>query len=352
METRVRHLWIAFGAILPLTCLLASAADSPSGPAGVVAEINGVKITLNELEQKRPGALFQARNNYYETIRKAIDEYTDDVLLEQQARKENLTVPQLLDLHVNQAAGKDPSEETIRVFYDSADTTEPYEKVRVQILDALRQRRVAKAKTAYLQSLRKSATIAVVMAPPRAPIAALATPPRGPANARVTLTEYADYECPYCQQIQPTIEKLETEFKGRLAFVYKDFPLPSHPNAQKAAEATRCADAQGKFWEYHDLLESSKKLDVASLKTHARQLKLDAAAFDACLDNGQKAEAVKAQATEAQALGVQGTPTFFINGRYFSGALSYERLRAGILEELGTAEGQPRGAANNEASRR
>lgn len=351
MQTRVRHLWIAIGAILPITCLVVSAADSPSVSGGVVAEINGVKVTLAELEQKRPGALFQARSNYYETIRRAVEEYADDVLLEQQARKENVTVAQLLERHVNQVAGKDPSEETLRVFYESADTTEPYEKVRVQIIDALRQRRLTKAKTAYMQSLRQGAKIAVVMAPPRAPISASATPARGPADARVVLTEYADYECPYCQQIQPTIEKLEAEFKGRMAFVYKDFPLPSHPNAQKAAEASRCADAQGKYWAYHDLLESSKQLDVPSLKTHARKLGLDGAAFDACLDNGQKVDAVKAHAAEAQSLGVQGTPTFFINGRYFTGSLSYERIRATILEELGATEGQPKAAANNEAAR-
>lgn len=222
----------------------------------------------------------------------------------------------------------------------------------MQIIDALRQRRVAKAKTAYIQSVRKGAVIAIVMPAPRAPIAATVAPPRGPANARVTLTEFADYECPYCQQIQPTIERLETEFKGKLAFVYKDFPLPSHPNSAKAAEATRCAEAHGKYWEYHDLLESSKRLDMPSLKAHARQLGLDAPAFDRCLDGGQKAEAVKAQAAEAQALGLQGTPTFFVNGRYITGSLSYDRLRGIILEELAAAEKQPGAASQDAAARR
>ena len=117
MEPRNRHLWIAFGAILPITFFAAGAADSPSGGTGVVAEVNGARITLAELEQKRPAALYQARSNYYETIRRALEEYADDILLEQQARKENLTVPQLLDRHVNQAVAKDPSEETLRVFY-------------------------------------------------------------------------------------------------------------------------------------------------------------------------------------------------------------------------------------------
>jgi len=225
-------------------------------------------------------------------------------------------------------------------LYETADTTEPYDSVRIKIADAIRQKRVAKAKAAYLASIHSRATVAYLLAPPRAPISGENTTARGPANAPVALTEYADYECPFCQQVQPTVEKLEKEFKGKLAFIYKDYPLPMHANAQKAAEATRCAQAQGKYWEYHDLLSSQKQLDAATLKAHARQLKLDTGRFDTCLDAGETAEAVKAQAGEAQALGLQGTPTFFINGRYVTGSLTYERLRDVILEEL--AGGQPR----------
>src|SRR4029078_12864421 len=131
------------------------------------------------------------------------------------------------------------------------------------------------------------------------------TPTRGPQNARVILTEYADYECPYCQQVQPTLNKLEKQFKGKLAFAYKDFPLSMHPNAQKAAEATRCAQAQGKYWEYHDLLAANKQLEVPALKAQARQLKRDGERFDRCLDKGETEEAVKAHAAEAQSLGLQ-----------------------------------------------
>jgi len=332
----------AFAAILPAGFRLA-AAELPAGDVTAV-EINGVKVSLAELEQKRPAAMFQARSNYYEAARRTLEEYVDEFLLEQQARKENLTVPQLLERHVNSTIAKDPSEETLRVYFEGADTTESYESVRDKIIDALRQRRIAKAKTAYMQSLRSQATVAYRLDPPRAPISK-DTPARGPLNARVTLTEYADYECPYCQQIQPSVQKLEEEFKGKLAFVYKDYPLPMHPNAQKAAEASRCADAQGKYWEFHDLLSSGKNLDVPGLKVYARQLKLDTAGFERCLDKGEKADVVKASATEAQALGLQGTPTFFINGRYISGSLTYERLRGFVLEELGVSVSQAAAAA-------
>jgi protein-disulfide isomerase len=146
------------------------------------------------------------------------------------------------------------------------------------------------------------------------------------------LVEYADYECPYCQQMQPTLEKIEAEFKGKINFAYKDVPLPMHPNAPKAAEATHCAGAQGKYWEYHDLLVKNKKLEIPALKEAAHTLKLDGNAFDKCLDSGEKSEIIKEHLSEAQSLGINGTPSFLINGRFFSGSMSYEALR-GILEE-------------------
>lgn len=342
MRSRVVVLGAIWAAVLPMSVFAAD--QLPSGDT-IAVEVNGVKITLAEVEQKRAAAMFQARSNYYEAARRTLETYTDDYLLEQQAKKENLTVSELLERHVNATIAKDPSEETLRTYYEGADTTESYESVKTKIIEALREKRIAKAKTAYMDSIRKQATVIYRLAPPRAPISSQTTPPRGPANSRVTLTEYADYECPYCQQIQPALNRLEAEFKGKLAFVYKDYPLSMHPNAQKAAEASRCADAQGKYWEYHDLLVTGKQLDIPSLKSNARQLKLDGAAFDKCLDAGEKAEAVKAHAAEAQALGLQGTPTFFVNGRYITGNLSYERLRDFILEELGTPAAKPVEAA-------
>ena len=313
-------------------------ADMPWNGDSIALEINGVKFTLSEMERQRPAAMFQARSNYYEAARRSLEEYAQDYLLEQQARKEHLTVPELLERHVNNAIASDPGEETLRVYYETADTTESYESVRVK---AHRRHPAETHRQSKDRISRIDPTSSHRRDPPRAAARAHRADRRavrGPANPRVLLTEFADYECPYCQQVQPTIEKLEAEFKGKLAFTYKDFPLPMHPNAQKAAEASRCAQAQGKYWEFHDLLASTKQLELPALKAHARQLKLDASAFDKCLDTGDKAEVVKAQANEATALGLQGTPTFFINGRYISGALSYEHLRDVILEELSAGD--------------
>jgi protein-disulfide isomerase len=197
---------------------------------------------------------------------------------------------------------------------------------------------LAKAKNTYLQSLRAQAPMIIRLAPPSAPISMKDVPVRGPSSAAITLLEFADYECPYCQQIQPILERIEKEYKGKLAFAYKDYPLPMHPNAQKAAEAAHCAGSQSKYWEYHDAMLANRQLDLMSLKKYARDVKLDTAAFDTCLDSGQQAGTVKTNLTEAQALGLSGTPTLFVNNRYISGDLTYERLRSLIVEELSAIE--------------
>jgi protein-disulfide isomerase len=318
----------------------APGAEAPSDSAVVLVEGSGIKLTLKDLEDKRPAAMFQARTNYYETERKVIEELADQSLLDEQAKKEGVTVQELLERHVNAVIAKDPSDEALRVYFEGVDTTEPFESVRDKIVDALRQRRIAKAKAAYMQSLRAQNPMTIMLAPPRAPISMKDVAVRGGEGTVVTLLEFADFQCPYCQQIQPTLSKIEEEFKGKVSFAYKDFPLPMHPDAQKAAEASHCAGAQGKYWDYHDVLFANRQLDPPALKTYARDLKLDTKAFETCLDSGQMSGVVGTQNSEAQALGVQGTPTFYVNGRYVSGNVTYERLKSVITEELSALEAQ------------
>jgi len=317
------------------TLFAAETVDSTaSNNRAIVIEVDGAKFTAADVQRTKGAGLFQARNTLFEAEKRAADDFINDYLLERQAKKENLSVADLLKRHVDSVADKVPSEEALRVFYDGVDTTELFEAVREKIIDSIRQRRGAKAKTAYLQSLRSQAVISVRLSAPRVNIGLENTPLRGNTDAPVKVVEYADYECPYCQQIQPAIAKLEADFKGKIVFAYKDVPLPNHANAQKAAEATRCAAAQGKYWEFHDLLFASKQYDLAMLKEHARTLKLDGPAFGKCLDSGSTAELIKAHVAEAQAVALPGTPGFFVNGRFVSGAVDFDTLRRVVEEEL------------------
>jgi protein-disulfide isomerase len=339
-------------AVATLSVANAAPDDTPGSSKDVVlVEINGTTITQADLEKKNPSALFNARTSFYEAERQALDGFIQETVLQMEAKKEGLTVDQLIDKHVKTTIAPDPSEESLRVYYEGVQTTEPYEAVRGKILDAIRESRIAKAQTAYLQSLRGKYAIVLRLPPPRTTISMANVPIRGASNAPITLLEYADFECPYCQQIAPIISRLEVEYKGKIQFAYKDYPLGIHANAEKAAEAAHCAGAQGKYWEFHDLILSEKHPEPAALKGYARDLKLDAAAFDKCLETGGQADVVKTSQTEAKTMGLQGTPTFFVNGRYVSGNASYERLRAVIEEELSAAQAQNAGSAGKPAAR-
>src|SRR5262249_47989501 len=147
-----------------------------------------------------------------------------------------------------------PSDEALRAYYDGLDVQETFEQLKPKIIDVIKQRRIAKAKTAYMAQLKAASTVEIKMAQPRAQISLKNTPIKGNSGSQVVVVEYADYECPYCQQIEPALDKLAKDYAGKIAFAYKDVPLPMHANAQKAAEAAHCAGAQGKYWEYHDLL--------------------------------------------------------------------------------------------------
>lgn len=160
--------------------------------------------------------------------------------------------------------------------------------------------------------------------------------PRGDINAPVTIIEYSDFQCPFCGRAQPTVEQILKDYNGKVKLYYKQFPLTQiHPYSQKAAEASLLAAEQGKFWEYHDILFANQdKLDVTNLKQYAAQIGLDTAKFDSGLDSGSKAEQVSKDLQEGLTNGVQGTPTFFINGRVVSGAQPYSVFKQVIDEEL------------------
>lgn len=158
---------------------------------------------------------------------------------------------------------------------------------------------------------------------------------RGSFNAPVTLVEFSDFECPFCEKIFPTLNKLLSDYQGKVRLVYKYFPLSFHPNAQKAAEAAECASEQGKFWEYHDKLfaNQSSGFSVDKFKQWAKDLNLNVTQFNDCLDSGKYAQKIQADFQEGVQKGVNGTPATFVNGQLVSGAQPYENFKQ-IIDNL------------------
>jgi glutaredoxin len=158
-------------------------------------------------------------------------------------------------------------------------------------------------------------------------------PTRGSPMAPVTIVEFSDFECPYCGRAHPIVQQVLREYEGRVRVVFKHFPLSSHPHAMPAARAAVAAGNQGKFWEMHDLLfEHQRQLEEEDLERYAEQLGLDMEQFRADLQSAETQQQVEADKQEGQRVGVEGTPTFFVNGRRFREPPS--SLSAYVREEL------------------
>jgi protein-disulfide isomerase len=158
---------------------------------------------------------------------------------------------------------------------------------------------------------------------------------RGSDAAPVTILEFSDFQCPYCKRAQDTLEQVMREFPGRVRIVFKDFPLDFHPGARPAALAARCAGAGGRFWEYHDLLfVAQPDFEREDLLRYAERIGLERASFAECLDSGRFRDAVERDMTEGRALGITGTPTFFVNGRRLVGAMPVEAFREAVRAAL------------------
>ena len=158
-------------------------------------------------------------------------------------------------------------------------------------------------------------------------------PARGPANAPITLVEFSDFQCGFCTRVLPTVSQLMKEYPNQIRWVFKHFPLDFHKEAPLAHEASLAAAAQGKFWEMHDLLFTRKTLKRDDMIGMARELGLDVARFSKELDSRQYRKAVEADRREGTDLGVEGTPTFFVNGKALVGAQPVEAFRKVIEAE-------------------
>lgn len=166
-------------------------------------------------------------------------------------------------------------------------------------------------------------------------------PFKGNANAPITIVEFSDYECPFCERFYTqTLPSIEQQYiaTDKVKFIYMNFPLSFHPDAQKAAESALCVWAQkgnDGYWDMHDaLFENQADLSITNLKVLARGLSVDGTRFDQCLDSGQFTQRVQDELAYGQELGVTGTPAFFINGQELVGAQPFSAFEQVIEAEL------------------
>jgi protein-disulfide isomerase len=334
---------LALVATLALAACTSSAQQSRDGST-VVAQVGDRAITLDEIEarwrESNPTEHAEALQKVYDGRRSAIDAIVADMLFAEAARGKGLSPEAYEEAEVSRRAQR-ISDADVESFY-RANINEmqgrPLEAVAPLIQRFLDDQARTTARQALIAELRKtSPPVRVTLEAPRYPVVvADADPARGRASAPVTIIEFSDFECPYCQRVSPTLKQITEKYGDKVRVVWKDFPLTQiHPQAFKAAEAAHCAGDQGRFWEYHDrLFADQRAMQAADLKRHAADLKLDAATFAACLDSSKHAERVRDGMAAGNRLGVSSTPTMYINGRMLAGAYPYEAIAAIIDEEL------------------
>lgn len=310
--------------------------DEAARPA---ARVNGEVITLHELDEWIKQRLLEkeTRGNE-ETLRELrrgeLSNLVRERLRQREAERRGQEVHAMIEDEVARGTAIDDAE--VRRFYEEnraqlrAGTS--FDEVAPDIRNFLTRR---DALSAFDRRLHDDAEIEVLLETPRSDVSTLG-PALGPEDAPITIVEFSDYQCPYCQRAEVVLAELRSEYPERLRFVYKHFPLESiHPRARPAAQAAACAGEQGRFWEYHELLfTAGAPMEEADLKSYAELLKLDRGRFEACRRSGRGDVPVARDMAEAQRLGVSSTPTFFINGIRLRGMPPITRLRQMIEDEL------------------
>ena len=300
--------------------------------ARVLATVSGETITSGDVEDSLKPIIFGIQQRVYKLRKDELELCVNDTLLVQEAQKRKVTVNALLDLEVKPKA---VTEEQAHVFFEqnkervSGDFTQS----RDSIIRYLEQIEVGVAERAFVEKLRAAASIQILLVAPESPVFSISTfdqPSLGSAAAPVTIVAFTDYQCPSCAAIHPVLERLVKEYGDKVRLVTRDFPLNQHAEAFKAAEAAEAAREQGRYWEYAQLLmRNQSALSVDKLKAYASELALDRPRFDSALDSGKFAELVQHDVEEGMKLGINATPTLFINGRRVS-AKSYDELKANV----------------------
>jgi protein-disulfide isomerase len=327
---------------LLLAVILVSACQKIGGAK--IAEVDDRLIFASDLEKYAGRELAAQRENLYKLEKQKLDQYITAFLLTEEAKKRSVSVEAVLEQEVNSKV-LPVGDDEIEVFYKAnrARIGGDLNKVKEQIRDYLHNQKIEAQKALFFKSLRSNAKVVTYLKPPpvfRTEISFAGEPFRGSEKAPVTIVKFEDFQCPFCKQIQPTVNALLSRYDGKVRLVHKDLPLESlHPQARQAAEAARCAHEQGKFWEYHDkLYANAPKASADDLKSYAKDVGLNADSFDRCFASGKYKEVVQRDLNEGAQLGLTGTPTFFINGREISGNQPSEAFETIIDEELARAK--------------
>lgn len=316
-------------------------ADAKAGADSVLATVDGVAITEQDLRKAAGLELSRLEEQLYELKKTQLDALIDQRLLETEAKKRGLSVEALEDAEIaSQVAPVSEPEVDAFIEANRARIRGDVTQLRPQIREYLREQKIGARRGDVVGRLRSAAKVDVRLTAPavfRADVDIAGAPIRGAATAPVTIVEYSDFHCPFCRRVQPTLTALLEKYPGQVRLVYKHLPLDGlHPQARRVSEAAWCAGQQDRFWQFHDAVyaDTSSDASEATLTRYATAAGLDAARFASCLSSPEAKSAVQREVEQGERLGLNSTPGFFVNGREIRGAQPLEAFVAIVDEEL------------------
>lgn len=318
----------------------AASRTTPGSPA-VLATVNGAPITEDDVRKAAGLEIARLEEQIYELRKQQVDALIERRLLEAEATRRGQAFEVFEQAEIRSKVTA-VTEAEIDAFVEAnrARIRGDVTQLRPQIREFLQEQKVSTQRAAVVADLRTGAKVEVHLAPPpvhRADVDVTDAPIRGTATAPVTIVEYSDFHCPFCRRVQPTLMALLDKYPGKVRLIYKHLPLDGlHPQARRVSEASWCAARQGKFWAFHDAVyaDTSNDSSEAALTRFATAASLDAQAFATCLAGPDARVAVQKDIDQGEALGLNSTPGFFVNGREIRGAQPIEAFVTLIDEEL------------------
>ena len=319
-----------------LTCLAAAQDKAPSPTGPPLAVIDGQAIYEDQLPAKEVTQLQRMMAQVYGVKLRALHETLDQKLIDAAAKKKGVSEE---DLYKSEVLSKvpEPTDDQVKASYQSRQDLKnsSFDEVKDRVRRDLKNEAIQQQRNAFIQGLWQLAVndgeLSILLAPPRIEITPDGSRMRGDPKAPITIVEFSDFSCPFCLKAEASISAVMAQYPGQVKLSYRDFPLRElHPNAERAAEAARCAGEQDKFWEYHDqLFANQKRQDPEGLMDDARALKLDEPKFAACLSSGRYKQQIDQDVQMGSRAGIEATPGFYINDTFVNGAQPpevYERI--------------------------
>ncbi|MBX3025776.1 DsbA family protein [bacterium] len=316
----------------------APAAAAPATEAGsdVLATAGNKTITRADVEASVKSELGEVEAARYKILRGGVDELVATALFEQEATARGVSLEQLQQTEIVEKVPAPSDDDVKKLYEDNKEQLggQSFDEVKEKLVEYMKSRSAQGRYTEYIAELKKKYPTKIALRPPTVDVAVGELPPLGPADAKVTIIEFSDYECPFCKRAEASVEQVKETYGDKVRIAYRNYPLPFHQSARPAAQAALCANEQGKFWAMHDKLMAAKDLSAANLQQIASDVGLDRKKFDECVAAERGKEMIEQDLAAGQAAGVNGTPAFFINGRLLDGAQPFEKFQEIIDEEL------------------